>query len=383
MSQSSHFSAAQLSGAKRIVVKIGSALLCDEDGAVRSKWLATLAADIVGLRSGGCEVIVVSSGAVALGRQMLKLSGDLRLDEKQAASATGQAALIQAWQKAFEVHNVQVAQLLLTLDDTEYRNRYLNARATMRTLLDVGALPLVNENDTVATAEIRYGDNDRLAAHTAQVAGAELLIILSDVDGVYSADPRLNADARHLDVIGAITPDIENCAGGPNRQGGIGSGGMASKIAAAKIASANGCATIIASGLIEHPLVAISHGELATLITPNGNAENARRQWIGGRLKPSGKIIVDQGAAEALLQGASLLPAGVIGVGGNFSRGDVVEIVDQKGIALGKGLVTFDASDVERIAGHRSEAIEKILGYRRRPAIIEKDDLVLREGTVS
>ncbi|OFX06395.1 MAG: glutamate 5-kinase, partial [Alphaproteobacteria bacterium RIFCSPHIGHO2_12_FULL_63_12] len=282
-----------------------------------------------------------------------------------------------AWQRAFDPHGIAVAQILLTLDDTENRRRYLNARATFSTLLDVGALPLVNENDTIATAEIRYGDNDRLAAHAAQIVGADLLVILSDVDGVYDRDPRRDASARHLPLIEKITGDIERAAMGPNAAAGVGSGGMASKIAAAKIAGASGCATIIAGGQAENPLALIGSGARATLILPQQTRESARRRWIAGRLKPRGEIVIDAGAAAAILGGASLLPAGVIRVAGDFQRGDAVTITGAGGDALAQGLSAFNAIEIAAIAGRKSDEIEAILGYRRRPAIIEKNDLVL------
>ena len=307
------------------MIKAGSATLCSKAGDVNAAWLASLAEDIAKIRSAGVEVIVVSSGAVALGRDRLGLSGPLRLEEKQAASAAGQVRLAQAWQTAMAAHDIKIAQVLLTLHDTEDRRRYLNARATLRMLLDLGALPVVNENDTVATSEIRYGDNDRLAAHTAQIAGADALLILSDIDGLYTADPRNNSDAAHLDAVEEITPAIVKSASGPNSRRGVGSGGMATKVAAAKIAGANGCATIIASGDGDHPLAAVLDGARATLFRPSENKENARRQWIAGRIKPVGAISIDDGAADAVRRGASLLPAGVTAVEGDFKRGDACE----------------------------------------------------------
>ncbi len=341
-------------------------------------WQAALAGDVAGLRKSGREVVVVTSGAIALGRRRLRLEGPLRLDEKQAASAAGQTALVEAWQRAFVGHDIAVAQILLTLDDTEDRRRYLNARATFETLLELGALPLVNENDTIATAEIRYGDNDRLAAHTAQIAGADLLIILSDIDGVYDADPRRFAGAKRLALIDRITPEIEAAAGGSNAGAGVGSGGMASKIAAARIAGSAGATTIIAPGTDDHPLRRLREGGPATLILASTTPLNARRQWIGGRLKPEGEICIDAGAAMALTGGASLLPAGVVSLTGAFQRGDAVRVAGPGGAILGQGLSAYSATDLQKIAGMRSDDIEKVLGYRRRPAVIEKDDLVLR-----
>jgi glutamate 5-kinase len=368
-----------LASARRLVVKVGSAILCGPDGGVRRSWLAALARDVGSLNARGCEVIVVTSGAIALGRARLGLGGSLRLEEKQAASAAGQAALVSEWQSAFDPLDIRVAQVLLTLDDTENRRRYLNARATFETLLELGALPLVNENDAIATAEIRYGDNDRLAAHTAQIIGADLLVILSDVDGVYDADPRRNADARRLAVIDDITEEIEHAAGGANAAAGLGSGGMSSKIAAAKIAAAAGCATTISSGLIDHPLAAIEAGAEASLIRTRQNPERARRRWIAGRLRPLGDIVVDDGAVKALEAGASLLPAGVIRVCGGFQRGDAVRVISPAGEIIAMGLVSFGSREIAAIAGKRSEDIEGILGYCRRPAVIERSDLVLRK----
>ena len=310
----------------------------------------------------------------------MNLAGPLRLDEKQAASAAGQAALVEAWQRAFAPYDIPVGQILLTLDDTENRRRYLNARATFSTLLDLGALPLVNENDTIATAEIRYGDNDRLAAHAAQIAGADLLIILSDVDGVYDADPRRTPGATHLPLIERVTPAVVAAAGGANAAAGVGSGGMASKIAAAEIAGAAGANTIIALGTDDHPLRRIAENGRATLILSGTSPEKARRQWIGGRLKPQGEIRIDAGAAKALNEGASLLPAGVSTVSGEFQRGDAVVIVAPDGATIAQGLSAYGAAELRLVAGKRSDEIEKILGYRRRPAVVEKDDLALRRS---
>ncbi len=368
----------RLRNTRRLVIKVGSAILCGDDG-VRQKWLAALAEEISALRKTGVEIIIVSSGAIALGRQQLKLGRGLRLDEKQAASAAGQASLMQAWQSAFSRHGLPVAQILLTLDDTEDRRRYLNARATSRTLLDLGAVPIVNENDTVATSEIRYGDNDRLAAHVAQLVEADTLLILSDVDGVYDADPRTNKDAKRFDVIDAITPEIDQAAAGPNVTAGVGAGGMASKLAAAKIAAQNGCATIIAPGHIDAPLAPILNGGPATLIRENGSAAKARLRWIAGRLKPAGEIHIDAGAEKALRAGASLLPAGVTKVVSVFSRGDAVSIVGPSGGVIGQGLSAYHSDELQSIAGRQSDEIEALLGYKRRPAAIEKNDMALHE----
>lgn len=368
-----------LAGARRVVIKVGSAILCDDRGAVREDWLAALAEDIAGLRNDNREIVVVTSGAIAIGRGRLGLKGALRLDEKQAASAAGQAMLVAHWQRAFDPHGVAVAQILLTLDDTENRRRYLNARSTFGTLMELRALPLVNENDTIATAEIRYGDNDRLAAHAAQIVGADLLVMLSDIDGVYDADPRDNPTATHLPLIERITPAIESAAAGPNAVAGVGSGGMASKIAAARIAGASGAATVIADGVAPHPLRAVAAGAPATLILPAETREGARRRWIAGRLRPVGEIAIDAGAAEAIRAGSSLLPAGVLSVSGEFQRGDAVTIIGADGAAIGQGLSAYNAAEIAAIVGRRSDEVETILGYRRRPAVIEKNDLVLNK----
>lgn len=365
-----------LGGARRIVVKIGSATLCDRNG-VRTQWLAALAGEIARYRQRGIECVIVASGAIALGCQRLNLSGDLRLDEKQAASAAGQAALMSAWQNAFDPHRLPAAQILLTLDDTEDRRRYINARGTLKTLLGLGAIPIVNENDTVATSEIRYGDNDRLAAHAAQLVSADCLVILSDIDGFYSSDPRINPDAEHLATIPEITPAIEASAGKPNPRSGVGSGGMASKIAAAKIATNAGCAVIIADGGSASPLEAIEKGARSTLIRARQSARSARAQWISGRLKTTGSITIDAGAETALKGGASLLPAGVCQIDGAFRRGDAVAILDQSGNMVGRGLITYDVEDLAKLIGKKSGDIDGILGYSRRPAAVEKNDLVL------
>ena len=372
--------AAALSRARRLVMKVGSAILIGDNGAARADWLEALAEDVARLRNHGREIVVVTSGAIALGRRRLKLDGPLRLDEKQAASAAGQAALTEAWRRAFEPFDIPVAQILLTLDDTENRKRYLNARATLRTLLDLGALPVVNENDTVATSEIRYGDNDRLAAHAAALIGADLLLILSDIDGVYDGDPRRDATARHIAYIDKITPAIEGAAGAANAAAGIGSGGMASKIAAAKIAGASGAATIVAAGAALHALRAIEEGAAATLIAAPTTRESARRRWIAGRLKSEGEITIDAGAAAAVRAGKSLLPAGVVAVAGGFERGAAIVIKSQTGETVAQGLAAYSSAEIAALAGKKSEEIEKILGYRRRPAVVERDDLVLKDS---
>jgi glutamate 5-kinase len=370
---------AVLQKARRIILKFGSSLMTDAStGQARHDWLLSVATDIAQLKAKGVEVIIVTSGAVALGRGGLGLaSGKLKLEEKQAAAATGQVALMAAWARAFAPHNIVVAQALLTPDDTERRRRWLNARATLDTLLACGAIPVVNENDTVATDELRYGDNDRLAARVAQMVGAEVLVLFSDIDGLYDSDPRANRDAGHIAQIDAITPEIEAMAGGVNVHAGVGSGGMRTKIEAARIATAAGCAVAIKDGLLDHPLQLLLGGERATWFAPQADRETARRLWLGHSLNPAGAFVVDQGAAKALLGGASLLSVGVAGVEGSFERGDTVAIKNAKGDVLGHGMSAYSSSDATRILGRRSDEIEDILGYAGRPALIHRDDLVL------
>jgi glutamate 5-kinase len=371
-----------IASAKRIVVKVGSALLVGEDGAVDGVWLATLAADIARLKARGVQPLVVSSGSVALGRRRLGLGrGKLDLERKQAAAAAGQSLLMRAWEEAFQPHAIPCAQILLTPDDTETRRRFLNARATLGTLLELGALPVVNENDTVATEELRYGDNDRLAARVAQMIGADLLVLLSDVDGLYSADPRSNPAAQHIPLVAELTTEIEAMAGGSNAAAGTGVGGMATKLAAARIAQGAGCATLIALGRREDgrpPLSAVEAGARSTLFEPHATPAAAYKQWIAGSLAPQGSLQVDAGAATALKAGKSLLPAGVKAVEGTFEKGDAVLVRGPDGGEIGKGLAAYGADEARAIMGKRSDAIEALLGYAGRPVLIHRDDLVLR-----
>lgn len=371
-----------LSSAKLVVVKVGSALLVDsERGTLRRSWMQSLCGDVVSLRREGKNVILVSSGAIALGRRALKLRhGPLRLEESQAAAAAGQVRLAEAYADIFAASDIVAAQILLTLGDTEERRRYLNARATLKTLIELGSIAVINENDTVATAEIRYGDNDRLAARVASMMEADRLILLSDVDGLYTADPSRHADAKHLSQVAAITPQIEAMAGAS--VSGVGRGGMASKLAAAKIATAAGCDVIIAKGTLDHPIAAIRKGERATRFAANGTPAAARKRWIAGVLKPEGTLIIDAGAAKALAEGKSLLPAGVRQIDGRFERGDAVLVKDQSGREIARGLAAYGAGDAERIAGKRSLEIEAILGHRGRDEMIHRDDLALT-GLVS
>jgi len=369
-----------LSQAKLVVIKIGSALLVDPDsGTLRRTWLESLCADVAVLRREGKNVILVSSGAIALGRRALKLrSGPLKLEESQAAAAAGQVRLAEAYADILAGADIVAAQILLTLGDTEERRRYLNARATLKTLIALGSIAVINENDTVATAEIRYGDNDRLAARVASMMEADLLILLSDVDGLYTSDPARDAAAAHVAEVDAITPQVEAMAG--DTLSGVGRGGMASKLAAAKIATAAGCDVIIAKGSSEHPIAGIRSGARTSRFAANGTPAAARKRWIAGVLKPQGTLIIDAGAAKALADGKSLLPAGIRQIDGRFERGDAVVVKDHSGREIARGLAAYGAGDAERIAGKRSLEIEAILGYRGRDEMIHRDDLALTGG---
>jgi glutamate 5-kinase len=364
---------ALIAGARRVVVKVGSSLLIEEAGGVRAGWLAGLATDIVALREGGTTVVAVSSGAVALGRRHLGLRASARLDHKQAAAAAGQTLLMQAWEAAFAPHKVPTAQLLLTFDDTEQRRRWLNARATLDVLLAQGALPVINENDSVATDELRYGDNDRLSARVAQMVRADLLILLSDVDGLYTADPARDSQAAHVAEVDEV--DAVEAMAGP--ASGIGSGGMRSKLAAARIAGGAGCATLIASGREDRPIDALSRGARATLVAARGSPAGAYKQWIAGTLQPAGSVAVDAGAARALAGGKSLLAAGIVAVAGAFERGACLSVTDAEGRELARGIAAYTAEEARLIAGQSSARIEALLGYCGPDALIHRDDLVM------
>lgn len=368
-----------LTQAKRIVVKIGSALLVDaETGAAKAPWLATLIEDVARLKAEGADVIVVSSGAIAMGRRTLKLGrGVLKLEESQAAAAVGQIALAHAWAEALREVGIVAAQVLVTLKDTEERRRHLNARATLLTLLARGAVPVINENDTVATSEIRYGDNDRLAARVASMLSADCLVLLSDIDGLYDGVPGTQG-AKLIPVVKEITAEIEAMAGKP--VSGLGSGGMVTKIEAAKIALGAGCDMVIASGHEAHPLRRIDEGVRCTWFLAPLSALQSRKRWIAGSLQPVGRLTVDDGAKTALGRGKSLLPAGVKSVAGQFARGDTVSVVDAAGLEIARGLVAYDAADASRIAGRKSADIEKAIGFRGRDEIIHRDDLVMLNG---
>ncbi len=366
-----------LTRARRIVVKVGSALLVDQaSGQVNRPWLETLVEDLLRLRARKQEVVLVSSGAIALGRRELNFApGPLKLEESQAAAAVGQIALAHIYKELFAGPGVKVAQILLTLEDSEHRRRYLNARATLSELIGLGALPVINENDTVATAEIRYGDNDRLAARVAQMVSADCLLLLSDVSGLFTSDPNLDPTATLIPEVREITPEISAMGGGS--ASAVGSGGMATKIAAAKIATAAGCAMAIAAGAPLHPVRRLEEGADCSWFLPTENPENARKQWIAGALRPNGSITIDAGAVNALRSGKSLLPAGVTAVSGRFARGDTVSVLESDGVEIARGMIAYNDKEAVRIIGKRSGEIEAIVGFRGRAEMIHRDDLVI------
>ncbi|SDL25200.1 glutamate 5-kinase [Paracoccus chinensis] len=363
-----------IAGARRLVVKIGSALLVSKEG-LRADWLRGLCDDVALWRGRGADVVLVSSGSIALGRRVLGLpSGALTLEQSQAAAAVGQIRLARAYEEMLAPHGVTTAQILVTLEDTENRRRYLNSRATMETLLSLGVVPIVNENDTVATDEIRYGDNDRLAAQIAVTCGADQLALLSDVDGLYTANPKTDPSARHLPVVEALTPEIEAMGGDP--VSGLSKGGMKTKLMAARTAVSGGCAMAIAEGSVMRPLSAVAEGARVTWFLPEGDPQASRKRWIAA-MKPRGELVVDEGAARALADGRSLLPAGVRQVTGVFHRGDPVVIRGPSGAALAQGLVRYDSTDAVRIAGKRSDEIAAILGEQVRAALVHRDDMAV------
>jgi glutamate 5-kinase len=367
----------RLADFRRIVVKVGSSLLVDSQaGRLNESWLASLAADLAALHGEKRDILVVSSGAIALGRAVLKLpAGALKLEDSQAAAAVGQIALARRWTEALSRYGITGGQVLVTLGDTEERRRYLNARSTIEKLLEWRAVPVINENDTVATSEIRYGDNDRLAARVATMASADLLVLLSDVDGLYDAPPSLVASAHHVPRVERITPAIEAMAGAAGSE--LSRGGMATKIEAAKIATGAGAHLVIASGRVDHPLRAIAEGARCTWFLAAGNPVTARKKWIVGSLEPKGTLTIDAGAVAALRRGKSLLPAGVVRVDGGFDRGDAVIIRGPDGAEIGRGLSAYDAADAQRIRGRSSVDIAAILGFSGRTEMIHRDDLVV------
>lgn len=369
--------ASPLAQARRLVVKIGSALIVDQAGEVRHGWLESVADDIAALRKNGVETIVVTSGAVAIARRVLgfERTRSLRIEEKQAAAAIGQVRLIEAYRAALDRHGIVAAQVLVTPDDTEARRRHLNARATLTALLGLGAVPVINENDTVATAELRFGDNDRLAARVAQMASADTLILLSDIDGLYTADPRKDPSAHHLPQVTEMTAEIEAMAG--EARPGVSTGGMVTKLVAARIAMAAGCRMAIADGHGDHPLSALLNGARTTWFLPGAEPLTARKRWIAAHLSAAGTVIVDDGAVRALASGKSLLPAGVTDVTGQFERGDLIAVHGPDGREIARGLSSYAADEARSLAGRHSGLSESILGYRGREELIHRDDLVL------
>jgi glutamate 5-kinase len=367
----------RLTDFRRIVVKIGSSLLVDaERGRLNEKWLASLATDMAALHADSRDVLVVSSGAIALGRTVLKLPPDeLALEDSQGAAAVGQITLARTWAEALSRHGITAGQVLVTLGDTEERRRYLNARSTIDRLLQWRAVPVINENDTVATNEIRYGDNDRLAARVATMVSADLLVLLSDVDGLYDAPPGADARAQHVPLVERITPEIEAMAGAAGS--GLSRGGMLTKIEAGKIATAAGTHMVIASGHLEHPLHAIEKGARCTWFLTTGNPVTARKKWIAGSLEPKGTLTIDAGAVAALRRGNSLLPVGVVRIEGGFARGDAVIIRGPDGVEIGRGLCAYDAEDAQKIRGRSSADIDGILGFSGRAEMVHRDDLVV------
>lgn len=367
--------APDITKARRLVVKIGSALLVDRATGLRREWLAALAQDVAAAKARGADVILVSSGSIALGRGVLKWpAGDLPLEQAQAAAAVGQIRLARAYEEVLAPHGITTGQVLVTLEDTSDRRRYLNSRATLETLLAAGVVPIVNENDTVATDEIRFGDNDRLAAQIAVTIGADQLVLLSDVDGFYSANPKEDPSAARFDIVEKITPRIEAMAGDPIS--GLSKGGMKTKLMAAKTAVAGGCAMAIMEGSVLRPLSALAAGANCTWFVAQADPHVARKRWINA-MKPRGELTLDAGAVKALIAGKSLLPAGVTHVTGVFGRGDPVAILDPSGNMLGKGLVRYTAVEAKAIAGHRSGEIAGILGYEGRAALVHRDDMVI------
>ncbi|MFK7902470.1 MAG: glutamate 5-kinase [Nitratireductor sp.] len=367
---------------KRIVIKIGSALLVDAEHGLKVSWLNSLIEDIAKLKAQGHEILIVSSGSIALGRGILKMkSGILKLEENQAAASVGQTALAATYQDALSKHNLQAGQILLTLGDTEERRRYLNARETISTLLQLGVVPIINENDTVATSEIRYGDNDRLAARVAAMTASNLLILFSDIDGLYTAPPQSDPSAKFVPIVENITPEIEAMAGDTGTQ--LSSGGMVTKIEAGKIAVTAGTAMVITSGKRTNPIAKLISGEKATWFSPSKSPISEKHKWIAGQLEVTGKVFLDEGADKALHKGSSLLPAGITKIEGTFKRGDIVAVIGFAGTEIARGIIAYDCDDAKQINGHKSSEIMDILGYSRKDEMIHRDDLVLNKTTGS
>ena len=365
----------------RIVIKIGSASLVDQETGIRDLWLTSLIRDVADLWANGAEILIVSSGSIALGRRQLAdqgvpiSAGPLLLEESQAAAAIGQIALCHAYHKALKAHDITAAQILLTFDDTEQRRRYLNARDTIQTALKWKSVPIINENDSVATAEIRYGDNDRLAARVASMVSADLLILLSDIDGLYTAPPHLDSNAKHLEIVDNITPEIEAMGGDAASE--FSRGGMRTKIEAAKIATSGGTTMVITSAAQLHPLSELNNGKKATWFRPSQIPINQRKRWIAGGLEVTGQIVVDAGALVALESGKSLLPVGVTAVQGDFARGDTVKIISPNGTTIGRGLSEYDSEQAKKIMGLHSAEIAELLGQNIRSVLIHRDDMVM------
>lgn len=366
-----------LDNAKTVVIKVGSAILVDQDhGRVNAEWLEALAHDIATLQEQGCACVIVSSGAIALGRHQLKSAGArLKLEEKQAAAAIGQVQLASEWTSALGKHELKTAQILLSPDDTEQRHRHLNARATLKTLMAQGIVPVVNENDTVATMEIRYGDNDRLAARVAQMISADALILLSDIDGIYTGDPHRDDKAEHIEEVSQIDDALRAMAGPAHED--FASGGMVTKVEAARIATQAGCHMAICNGKALSPITAMREGARSTWFIARENPPQARKMWIAAGLNPVGKLVLDDGAITALKSGKSLLAAGISVVKGTFNRGDLVAVATLEGVEAGRGIINYSSEDAEKIAGCNSSAIQQILGYRGRDEVIHADDLVM------
>ena len=361
----------------RVVIKIGSALLIDEkNGSIRSDWLSSIADDVATLKKQGKDVILVSSGSIALGRKILGLTMAKKLVENQAAAAIGQIELASTFREKLSKHDIAVAQVLLTYSNTENRSQYLNARGTINRLLKLGVVPVINENDTVATDEVRFGDNDRLAARVSSMCAADLLFLLSDIDGLYSADPHSNNEAEFIPTVEKITPEIENMAGEPVSTG-FGSGGMITKIAAANIAMTGGCHMVISNGTVMHPIKKYIETGRGTWFNASTTPMAAKKKWIAGALSPVGSLIIDDGAENALKNGKSLLPAGVVSVEGDFVRGDTIKIENQARYEIARGLVAYSSEDAKKILGSKSSEIENILGYGGREELIHRSDMVM------